>query len=726
MIPRMAGHLMVTILCLGPLAGGEEPAAPAPTLNDVLPRLGLTDSSLEIGGELDWLGYVPPEAVPFRLPHIEAVLENPPLLARLGGNLSGVAARTLDDGLPAGTLAGVLTAFILHPRLPAFRGIKPQTEKSEMAPGSLSALLATAREDDSTVVLSATGWFTELHSAEGPEELALPTDLRQPVARLLAASLEAAWWVANSWRHLPQEQVAAATSQSDLTVHIAGGDRWWPEVEDAANAGDDTARAYAALLLARAIQETLPLLRSIDAANPEIIELGWEATTPLGRVVVVGSGDQTVRCRQDCLLVIDLGGNETYLGTVAGARFPENPISILIDLEGNDEYRQEGAGPAQGAGAGGVGLLVDDAGQDVYRSLEGAQGWGFLGYGILWDLGGHDQYIAQSAAQGSALFGGGLLLDLDGSDRYESLGESQGFGGPGGAGALVDLAGNDRYFAEPSADRAGRADYHSEDRVAANTCQGAGVGRRGDLSDGHQWAGGLGVLADANGNDVYSAGNFSQGIGYWLGTGMLLDGGGDDLYQTVYFSQGSGLHFGAGLLLDEAGDDVHHLDAEAGASLGYGWDFAVGVLVDGSGDDSYRLAGTGLGCAERRSIALFVDGGGADSYTFGQPSRSLGAVDLHFKVTDEDHFIWASQSASQVGLFIDLEGADAYRSTAKVDEAVAAGDNARWIRKAADDTLPERPNRGGGIDINGPSLDSHRSPHLFFVDDSHQQNTGGH
>ena len=78
------------------------------------------------------------------------------------------------------------------------------------------------------------------------------------------------------------------------------------------------------------------------------------------------------------------------------------------------------------------------------------------------------------------------------------------------------------------------------------------MGRRGDGSDGHAWAGGVGALLDGDGNDVYTAGNWSMGTGYWFGIGMLHDRAGDDEYHSAVYSQASGAHFCIGTLIDEA------------------------------------------------------------------------------------------------------------------------------------------------------------------------------
>ena len=248
--------------------------------------------------------------------------------------------------------------------------------------------------------------------------------------------------------------------------------------------------------------------------------------------------------------------------------------------------------------------------------------------------------------------------------------------------------------------------------MAANNAQGAGFGRRGDLTDGHSWAGGLGVLADLQGDDHYQAGNFAQGLGYWFGTGLLLDAAGDDLYQTVYFSQGAGAHYGLGLLYDAAGNDRHLLQREAGASLGYGWDFALGLLVDSGGDDLYRARTTSLGAAHRSSLGLFLELAGDDRYEVPAQLPGLGCIGLGYAGEnpaghDPGGPLRAAAEAAQIGLFLDLGGHDRYgrpgeTGTGQAEPEVRYGNDRHW-------TWPVDPTRtlgrylGTGLDLQQPT-----------------------
>jgi hypothetical protein len=116
------------------------------------------------------------------------------------------------------------------------------------------------------------------------------------------------------------------------------------------------------------------------------------------------------------------------------------------------------AGCGQGFGAGlgarmgpgratGLGVLVDDGGDDLYTAGERVQGAGSRGgFGALRDGGGDDSYLAAARAQGAGEQRGvGVLLDTQGADAFLARSESQGWAGEVSVGWLVDLQGIDRY-----------------------------------------------------------------------------------------------------------------------------------------------------------------------------------------------------------------------------------------------------------------------------------------
>ncbi len=224
------------------------------------------------------------------------------------------------------------------------------------------------------------------------------------------------------------------------------------------------------------------------------------------------------------------------------------------------------------------------------------------------------------SGQGAGFFGIGMLLDLAGDDHYTLWSDGQGFGGVAGVGVLADRTGDDAYLAVPDPKVTGRPSYHSEEKIAVSDAQGCGMGRRGDGADGHSWAGGIGALLDAEGNDRYTIGNWGQGCGYWFGTGLLWDGAGNDEYQANGWASASGAHFCIGAVVDEAGDDLHTVAQNWGPAFGH--DFTVAILFDAAGNDRYECGGDGIGHSINRSVVLCLDGAGDDRYAFKTPDKT--------------------------------------------------------------------------------------------------------
>jgi hypothetical protein len=149
--------------------------------------------------------------------------------------------------------------------------------------------------------------------------------------------------------------------------------------------------------------------------------------------------------------------------------------------------------------------------------------------------------------------------------------------------------------------------------------QGAATGSRTALG------GGVGILRDEAGDDVYEAQMFAQGAGYYYGLGLLWDGGGNDRYRAVRYAQGAGVHEAAGVLRDESGNDRYELTY--GVGQGMGLDLAVGALLDGGGDDKYRSEVIAQGSATANGMGFLWDSGGADEWNMGSDPRSWGRAE---------------------------------------------------------------------------------------------------
>ncbi len=265
----------------------------------------------------------------------------------------------------------------------------------------------------------------------------------------------------------------------------------------------------------------------------------------------------------------DAGGDDAYHCLAYGQAAAFAGAGVLVDTAGKDTYDCLSFSQAYGYTLGG-GVLVDHAGDDTYtandteirnpsaqskeHNVSMAQGCGFGkradyldghslagGVGILVDHAGNDRYRCGVFGQGCGYwYGCGFLLDGGGDDEYHGVWYAQGAPAHFAIGVLADAAGNDRYTA------------------TMNMAQGAG----------HDFS--LGMLIDGAGDDVYKAPNLSLGGGNDNGIGIFWDRAGNDRYEVgksitlgaARISGGASLRREMrclGLFLDGGGTDTYAL-----------------------------------------------------------------------------------------------------------------------------------------------------------------------
>lgn len=319
-------------------------------------------------------------------------------------------------------------------------------------------------------------------------------------------------------------------------------------------------------------------------------------------------------------VAIDLAGDDRYETTSFESWRVRNEEGPRGKEEGFRQEQPDEHRPAFGAGRMGYGILVDAGGDDTYLAPIAALGCGLLGHGALLDLGGDDRYRSDTGAQGSGTFGTGTLADLGGDDEYRAYHKGMGYGGTKGAGVLVDLGGDDAYLAET--DRV-KYSWFDDFGTQLNMTQGFGYGRRADMDDGHSWAGGVGMLVDGGrGDDHYRCGIYGIGCAYWYALGLMHDDGGDDRYESDSYSIASPPHFAVGIVIDEAGDDIWRSRGSRGC--GFGRDFALGWFEECGGDDIYLCNDSAFGVGNNNGLGVCWDKAGDDlwcvkSNSFGQP-----------------------------------------------------------------------------------------------------------
>ncbi len=388
--------------------------------------------------------------------------------------------------------------------------------------------------------------------------------------------------------------------------------------------------------------------------------------TPCGDIIIGGRDDNTYQldAMAGVAVVIDLGGNDTYY---EGTCSVQRPVFVLIDLAGNDTYQGNKPG-IQGAAVLGVSMLLDLAGDDTYRANDLAQGSCLGGAGILIDYGGDDTYHGVRRLQGQAIGGVGILIDRGGNDDYHAAMWAQGFGGPLGLGLLDDVDGDDHYYAGGL-----YLDSYDETPGYEGWSQGIGAGLR-QVSNG-----GIGVILDGGGDDVYEFDYISHGGGYWLGMGFARDFGGNDQRlgatrkafhggargerRFQRFSNGFGCHYALGFCFDDSGNDTYNGTIMC---VGFAWDVAVGVLCDFQGDDRY--AGT-QGNGAQAGLGIIFDYGGDDHYRGSKQGRASSRISYHDLPACGGNFSFV----------IDYGGKDQYGCRARNDSYNRRGSNGGFL-----------------------------------------------
>jgi hypothetical protein len=690
----------------GAPAGASSPAATPPdALLQALADLGVRPDELGYRPRAHWARYPHPNTTPHVMPFFPDLLAAPQdtyeFVRTLGNGVEDNLTRDALTALPTDkdrceTLFRLGVLLGTERRIGGFRGYSANLDPQPLAEAPLRHALALVLER-SGAPLRRPMAFGGAYGASGTapwerleEQVAsVPAALHLPLARLLLDLLDARSWIDLGLRHVTAEQRRGVfAALPGLAAETPDGLGYDAVLDDVAGLVDEASLHYGGLKALQAVHDARRALGAALAGSGEVAAFDLRLATPWGDVRLRSGTRDDVAIAEAPFCYVQVGSQVGATRGPLGTTTAERPLSVALlfehaDLEGSDGERVEHGG--LGSGVLGCGILYGVTARPgcVARVRHVGLGAALFGLGAFVAEEGATVYEARSFAQGAAFFGAGLLLDAAGDDVYRlAEGDGQGFGGPGGIGVLADREGNDLYRAEPLAAEAGRADYHSEGRIAVSNAQGVGSGRRGDGSDGHSWAGGLGALLDIDGDDRYEAGNFSQGLGYWYGTGVLYDGGGNDHYRSVYFTQGSGAHFAIGALVDEGGDDVHELWDTAGAAYGFGWDVVNAFLIDrGQGSDRYEARTISFGVAEVRSHAFFLDEGGDDTYVVERGRRNLGDVDERPTYSEPSRTATFAFHLGQIGVFLDLDGTDTYlerAGDAAPEAANAYGDDRTW------------------------------------------------
>ncbi|MFC2093794.1 hypothetical protein ACFLSV_07825, partial [Bacteroidota bacterium] len=329
-------------------------------------------------------------------------------------------------------------------------------------------------------------------------------------------------------------------------------------------------------------------------------------------------------------IIIDPGGDDVY--SIKGNENFSDNFNCIIDLAGNDYYSSNNNFTLAGS-VFSSGIILDKEGDDIYKGANVTIGSAICGIGLLYDESGNDTYYANSFSIGAAAFGIGLLIDRNGNDIYSANTYSQGFGMTEGIGAIIDNTGNDSYLINSLSLDIGRYEDHF-----VSMCQGYGLGMR------PYYAGGIGLIIEGGGNDVYNTDIFGQGGAYWYSLGAIVDNSGHDKYNSYQYAQGSGIHLAVGLLKDLDGWDFY---SSNGVSQGCGHDYGFGFLYDVKGNDNYSAYSLSQGVGSANGIGILIDESGRDGYLnkepentsgYGNPRREYGSLGILLDASGTDFY----------------------------------------------------------------------------------------
>lgn len=269
-------------------------------------------------------------------------------------------------------------------------------------------------------------------------------------------------------------------------------------------------------------------------------------------------------------LLVDGGGHNHWTASSHAQAHAIGGLAVLLSGSGHDQFTAQTHSQAS-AGPQGVAVLSDVAGNDRYslsnvpllrpspqlpdRNTSMGQGAGrglradsvhgdttAGGIGLLLDLAGDDHYSAQVFAQGVGYQEGmGLLVDEGGNDNFEAAWYSMGAAAHQGAGVLLK--------------RGQGADTYQASHAVA-------MGAAHDFS--------VGVMVDEGGDDFYSAGDLSLGAAHDNSTALFRDATGNDRYEVLaptcralgvaHVSESGrspGDFVNMGIFIDQGGTDVY-------------------------------------------------------------------------------------------------------------------------------------------------------------------------
>lgn len=226
------------------------------------------------------------------------------------------------------------------------------------------------------------------------------------------------------------------------------------------------------------------------------------------------------------------GGTDVFEGEQFIQSHATGGFALLIEKDGHDRYQAISRSQAS-AGPQGVALVLDQGGNDEYELLDSPK---VIPSAQLPD---HSLSMGQGAATGlratfadghSVAGGIGLLIDRAGNDRYTAQVFAQGAGYYRGLGALIDGGGHDhfmgRWYVQGAAAHEAAAVLlkRGEGNDSYTATHSTSIGAAHDES--------VAVFVDEGGDDAYELGHLGLGAANDNASALFIDAGGNDRYSV--------------------------------------------------------------------------------------------------------------------------------------------------------------------------------------------------
>lgn len=429
----------------------------------------------------------------------------------------------------------------------------------------------------------------------------LSADLINSISNIVGEIKQAVPYLKESYSNLSEEEKAAILSLHDFSTGVkVQGSALDTEFKKKTYKSMEKFNQNLLLLSAENVMKSvdrelknISRLITYSSASISLIQDSQpvQLMTEIGKVIIGGKGnhhysDETMK---DAVLLIDLGGENSYEGSVAGAQ--DGKIKVVIDFGENITIISTNTVVSAGAGVFGIGLLYlpNPSGTKTIITGSFAQGTGLCGVGGLF-VNGPGNFKGERYVQGIGIFGAGIFSSrLGNNSAYEVRLYGQGVGFTRGVGIF-------RYDGSSATFRGGLVDPDPRESLGTTSlCQGVGYGPRGYAG------GGLGLCV-LNGNQLsLESSYFAQGAGYWRGAGVFSIQGNSNFVKARRYDQGSGIHSAIGSFFLH-GDNNHVVNWGVGPA--FGWDNGIGWTIF-QGNENKVQAEWGAGTASIASARSF-------------------------------------------------------------------------------------------------------------------------